>query len=146
MNTRHLPQLTDVRFGVMSRKHVDAGENVSVTNGIQPPFYNAVAVTRRWSALRISEAVCPAFQCLLKDTVELAFLKAHMGIRTSLHQVVSIYLMAFHRCLQFRSGWGKMFMLFYLLHIYCIYTICTCDCVVCVVFFFTVYFATYNPS
>lgn len=44
-----------------------------VTNGIQPAFYNGAADMQQQSTLRICEAVCPAFQCRLKDSVELAF-------------------------------------------------------------------------
>lgn len=55
----------------MSHKIVDTGENVYVKSPAF--FYNSIAVMQQQNTLKIWEAVCPAFQWHLKDSMELAF-------------------------------------------------------------------------
>lgn len=61
----------------MSHKNVDIGENVYVKSPAF--FYNSIADMQQRNTLKIWEAVCPAFQWLLKDSVELAFWKHIWG-------------------------------------------------------------------
>lgn len=61
----------------MSHKNVDTGENAYVKSPAF--FYNSIADMQQRNTLKIWEAVCPAFQWLLKDSLELAFWKHIWG-------------------------------------------------------------------